>query len=260
MAQQRLDLSIANDVARIILTRGQVGNAIDLVFARELEDAASHCLASQVRVVYITATGPQFCTGGDLKSFANESDLPSHLAEVTSHLHAGIATLVEMDAPVVAAVRGAVAGAGLGIVCAADVVVAAKSSTFLMAYTRLALTPDGSTSWFLPRHLGLRRALDMTITNRILDSDEALDWGLVSRVVADDQVLDEASMIVESLATGPTAAYGAAARLLRSAAFNPLGAQLDSETANIVARANSADAREGLQAFLEHRRPAFNGE
>jgi 2-(1,2-epoxy-1,2-dihydrophenyl)acetyl-CoA isomerase len=179
---------------------------------------------------------------------------------VTQHFHDGIVTFVEMDAPVVVAVQGAVAGAGLGLVCAADIVVAGKSATFVMAYTRLGLTPDGSSSWFLSRHVGLRRALDLTLTNRVLSADEALAWGVITRLVADDQVLKEAESIIEQLATGPTAAYGASARLLRSATGNTLRTQLSQETGALVERARAVDGLEGIRSFVERRSANFIGD
>jgi 2-(1,2-epoxy-1,2-dihydrophenyl)acetyl-CoA isomerase len=260
MTDRRLDVVIDGSVARICLIRPDAANTIDLAFAQEFEAAAKACTRGRIRVVLVTAVGRQFCAGGDLKSFVDKPDLGSHLEKVTRHLHAGIATLVEMDAPVVMAVQGAVAGAGLGLVCAADIVVAGESATFVMAYTRLGLTPDGSSSWYLPQHVGLRRALDLTLTNRVLSADEALAWGVISRLVADDQVLVEAEAIVELLAAGPTAAYGASARLLRSALGNTLEAHLRAETANLAKRARAADGLEGIRAFLERRGAIFNGD
>jgi 2-(1,2-epoxy-1,2-dihydrophenyl)acetyl-CoA isomerase len=258
MDSPRLCVEIRDGVGRINLNRSAAANAIDLAFAREFEAAAAECLAHRVRVVLITAEGRQFCAGGDLKSFNPQPDLPTHLMEVTSHLHAGIATFVEMDAPVVVAVQGAVAGAGIGLICAADVAIAAESATFVMAYTALGLSPDGSSSWFLARHIGLRRALDFTITNRVLGADEALAWGLVSRVVRDEQVMSEAEGLIAQLVVGSTAAYGASSRLLRAAANNSLRSHLAAETTSIVERARSADGIEGLRAFAERRNPAFS--
>lgn len=259
-SSQRLEYEIDQGVARIVLNRPEAANAIDLTFAREFEAAATAISTGAVRVALITAEGRNFCVGGDLKSFAGEADLGAHLDEVTRHLHEGIALLAEMDAPVVAAVNGAVAGAGLGIVCVADIVVAGESSTSLMAYTRLGLTPDGSSSWFLAQHVGLHRALDLALTNRVLSAREALEWGIVSRVVPDDLVLSEAQSIVTTLAAGPTAAYGAAARLVRSAQDRTLRQHLDEERAQMAERARHADGREGVAAFVERRDARFIGQ
>lgn len=194
-----------------------------------------------------------------MKSFKSQPDLPAHLLEVTEHLHAGIEAFVEMDAPVVAAVQGAAAGAGLGIVCAADLAIAAESASFVMAYTALGLSPDGSSSWFLARHVGLHRALDLTLTNRVLLAGEALAWGLVSRVVPDQELADEAENIVRRLAVGPTSAFGAAARLVRDGNESSLRRQLAMEGSSISRLAGSADGVEGLNAFLERRSASFDG-
>jgi 2-(1,2-epoxy-1,2-dihydrophenyl)acetyl-CoA isomerase len=260
MTDRRLAISIEESVARICLIRPDAANTIDLVFAKEFEAAAEACVVGRARVVLVTAVGRQFCGGGDLKSFADQADLGAHLEEVTHHLHAGLATFVEMNAPVVVAVQGAVAGAGMGLVCAADIVVAGKLATFVMAYTRLGLTPDGSSSWFLPQHVGLRRALDLTLTNRVLSADEALAWGLITRLVADDQLLKEAESIIEQLASGPTAAYGASARLLRSAAGNTLRTHLRQEADALVERARAVDGLEGIRSFVERRSVNFIGD
>ena len=260
MTGQRLDVIISDGVARIHLNRPDAANAIDLTFAKEFESAAQSCVSSHVRVVLVTAAGRQFCAGGDLKSFAKEPDVGAHLEEVTKHLHEGIAILVEMAAPVVVAVTGAAAGAGLGLVCAADIVVAGESASFVLAYSRVGLTLDGSSSWFLPRHIGLRRALDLSLTNRVLKAQEAFEWGLVSRAVADDKVLSEAEGIVTQLSRGPTAAFGASARLLRSASENTLRTHLALEAASIVERARTVDGLEGIRAFVERRPPEFSGE
>jgi 2-(1,2-epoxy-1,2-dihydrophenyl)acetyl-CoA isomerase len=207
--------------------------------------------------VLLRGEGRVFCGGGDLKSFSQEPDLPAHLEAVTRHLHAALYSLAQLDAPVVAAVQGSAAGAGLGLVGAADLVVAAASAKFVMAYTKLGLTPDGSSSWYLTRVLGLRRALELTLTNRVLNAEEALAWGLVNRVVPDDALDSEARALAAELAAGPTGAFGRAKRLLVAAEQNDLGAQLALETATLCRSAASPEAAEGIQAFLEKRPPAF---
>ena len=259
MTPPRLAVSVEDGIGRIRLIRPEAANTIDLQFAIELEAAAEACAVNGARAVLVTSTGKQFCGGGDLNSFARERDIAEHLVSVTRHLHAGITALVDMDAPLVMAVQGPAAGAGLGLVCAADLVVAGRSATFLMAYTRLGVTPDGSSSWFLPAHVGLRRALELTLTNRVLSSDEALSWGLVNRVVEDSSLLTEAEAIAAHLASGPTSAYGQSARLLRSAARAHLRHHLEDETNTLSERARHADAQEGIAAFAERRAARFTG-
>ena len=257
--QPRLNVAIEAGIGRVTLARPDGANAIDLEFAKEFEAAAQTCLESHVRVVLISAQGRHFCAGGDVKAFVDQPDLPQYLEEITKHLHAGIVAFVEMDAPVVVVVQGSAAGAGIGLSAAADIVIAGTSAKFVMAYTAIGLTPDGSSSWFLPRHVGLRRALDLTLSNRVLSAEEALAWGLVSRVVANEMLTAEAEQLVAQLAAGPTAAYGAAARLLRAAGDNTLRSHLEAEAASIVQHSRSADGVEGILAFTEQRPSKFIG-
>ena len=255
---ERIALRMEGGVARLVLDHPESANAIDLEFATQFEAAAIQCASQRARVVLITASGKQFCVGGDLKSFARADDLAMTLDEVTTRLHAGITALVEADAPVVVAVHGAVAGAGFGLVMAADIAIASNDTTFLMAYTKIGLTPDGATSWYLPRLVGLRRALDLTLTNRSLDAREALEWGIVSRVVDDaDRVAEEIAL---DLAGGPTGAYGAAARLLRSSERASLVDHMARESEQMTARARTHDGPEGIASFIERRRGEFVGD
>ena len=130
-----------------------------------------------------------FCAGGDLKSFADQGNgLPGHVKEVTAYLHAAISRFVWMDAPVVAAVNGPAGGAGLSLVCATDLAIAAESAKFVMAYTRAGLAPDGSSTYFLSKLIGMRRAKELALTNRTLSAAEALEWGLINRVVPDAEL------------------------------------------------------------------------
>jgi 2-(1,2-epoxy-1,2-dihydrophenyl)acetyl-CoA isomerase len=253
-----LRLEVAAGLGELTLTRADAANTVNLRLAEELEAAVGALAANpDVRAVLVRGEGRIFCGGGDLKSFAKEPDLPAHLEAVTRHLHAALLAMSGLEAPIVAAVQGSAAGAGLGLVGAVDLVVAAESASFVMAYTKLGLTPDGSSSWYLTRGLGLRRALELTLTNRVLSAAEAHAWGLVNRVVPDGDLEKEARALAEQLAMGPTGAYGRAKRLLAAAETNNLADQLALETTTLCESARSPDATEGLAAFLEKRRPSF---
>ena len=256
MSFTTLRLAVGGGLAELTLARPDAANTVNLLLATELEAAVGKLAADpSVRAVLLQGEGRLFCGGGDLKSFAKEKDLPAHLEAVTRHLHAALLGIAGLDAPVVAAVQGSAAGAGL--VGAADLVVAAASATFVMAYTKVGLTPDGSSSWYLTRALGLRRALELTLTNRVLTAAEALDWGLVNRVVGDEELAAAARALAEQLAAGPTGAFGRAKRLLTAAARNDLAAQLALETATLCRSAASPEAEEGISAFLEKRSANF---
>jgi 2-(1,2-epoxy-1,2-dihydrophenyl)acetyl-CoA isomerase len=248
-------------LATLTLARPDAGNAIDLALAQDLNTVTTAwSLDRRVRAVLLLGEGPNFCVGGDLKEFAaRDEDRPLHLSDITTYLHAAMSRLMRLDAPVVAAVQGSAAGAGMSLAAAADLVLAGASSRFVMAYTAIGLTPDGSGTWSLPRLVGLRRALDLALTNRRLTAAEAVAEGLATRVVPDEDLATEALALARSLATGPTGALGAAKRLLRESLGRDLEAQLALETASLTAAAGSADSREGIAAFLEKRSATFHG-
>lgn len=261
-------------VATVTLNRPESYNALTGAMAKDLMDVMLVCDADPaVRAVVLTGAGPAFCAGGDLKSFA--AALPStppppsaptpapsedSLKYVTTFLHGAISLMARMNAPVIASVNGPAAGAGMSLACACDLVVASESARFTMAYTRAGLTPDGSSTFYLPRRIGLGRALELTLTNRALSAHEALEWGIVSRVVPDGELAAETEKLARGLAAGPTAAFGAAKRLLWAGWNETLETQMAHESETIAAVAHSADAREGMRAFIEKRAPRFQGK
>lgn len=252
---------VDKNVARITLNRPEGANALNLQMAFELFQTTLRCDQDpQVRAVLINAVGKVFFAGGDLKEFSGREDLPAHLKEVAFYLHAAVSRLNRMDAPVIVAVTGSAGGAGMSLVCASDIVYAAESARFVMAYTAAGLTPDGSSTYFLPRIVGLRRATELILTNRRLSAQEALEWGIVTRVFPDDQCLDEAAALAAQLAAGPTKAFGAAKRLLHTSMTESLETQMEYETQGIVNISSTSDAREGITAFLEKRKPVFKGK
>jgi len=261
MTYSTLLYEVREAVAWITLNRPQAANALNAEMGRELMEVT---LAADedagVRAVVITGAGSLFCAGGDLRAFSESGErVSSTLKEITTYLHAAISRLARMDPPVVAAVNGAAAGAGMSLACACDFVMAAETARFTMAYTRAGLTPDGSATYFLPRLVGPRRALELTLTNRTLSAQEAVEWGIANRVVAADALLEEAQALATQLAVGPTRAFGTAKRLLREGWNESLESQMENESRAIAAIARSADSREGIAAFLEKRAPRFTG-
>jgi 2-(1,2-epoxy-1,2-dihydrophenyl)acetyl-CoA isomerase len=253
---------VRDNVAHITLNRPEAANSINEEMGKDLMHAALRCDEDpEIRAVLISGAGKIFSGGGDLKAFsARGNQLPYHVKEVTTYLHAAISRLTRMDAPVVAAVHGAVAGAGMSIAIACDIVVAAETTRFMVAYTRAGLVPDGSLTYFLPRIIGLKRALELTLTNRMFSAQEALQWGLVTRVVPDNELLGQASAMAVQLAAGPTRAYGISKRLLHSGWTETLETQMENESQAIANSARTADAREGITSFLEKRPPKFKGQ
>lgn len=262
MEFKTLLFDIRDNVAHITLNRPNEANSINEEMGKDLMHAALRCDEDpEIRAVLISGAGKIFSGGGDLKAFSAKGDqLPYYVKEITTYLHAAMSRLTRMDAPVVAAVHGAVAGAGMSIAIACDIVVAAETTRFMVAYTRAGLTPDGSATYFLPRIVGLKRALELTLTNRMFSAQEALQWGLVTRVVPDNELLAQARAIAFQLAAGPTRAYGVSKRLLHSGWAETLETQMENESQAIANSARTADAREGITAFLEKRPPKYKGK
>jgi 2-(1,2-epoxy-1,2-dihydrophenyl)acetyl-CoA isomerase len=245
-------LEIREHVAHLTLTRGDAANTLNLQSGREFA-AAAYAIRKDpdVRAVLLRGEGKNFCFGGDLRGMmAAGGNLNAYLTELTTDLHAGLLHLARANAPVVAAVQGTAAGAGLGLV------LAGKSAKFTAAYTAVGLTPDAGGTFLLPRAVGYKRAMDMFITNRVLDAQQALEWGLINQIVEDAQLADTAAALAARLAAGPAGAYGTVKRLLAEAEPG-WEAQLAREGQTIAGRAETAEGKEGIAAFLEKRTPKF---
>jgi len=247
-------------VARITLNRPDAANALDETVARELMQAAIRISEERsIRAVILTGAGRMYSAGGDLKAFARqEARLPAHLKELAGVLHLAISRFARMEAPVIAAVNGAAGGAGLSLCLFADLVIAAESAKFTLAYTRAGLSPDGGSTFFLPRIVGVRRALELALTNRVLSAAEARDWGIVTKVVPDAELKMEAEKMASDLAAGATHALGAAKRLLHHSFSESLETQMELEAQAISDQARGAHAREGIAAFIAKRPPKFH--
>lgn len=261
-AYQYFEFEIANGVAHVTLNRPDEMNVLHLDMCKEMLQIAIRCDgAPDVRAVLVDGKGRMFCAGGDLRFFASQMNegLDATLREMTVHLHGAFSRFARMRAPVVTAVQGAAAGGGLGLAMCSDLVLAGESASFTVAFTAAGLSPDSSSTWFLPRIAGLRRAQELMLTNRRLDAREALEWGLVTRVVPDDQLASEAMQLATTLAQGPTEAYGSVKRMLLETFGNSPETQTELEAREVIANGCGADGREGITAFLEKRRPAFQG-
>ena len=249
-------LAVSDGIADLRLDTPDVGNAIDPAWAEAFRDSARSLRdRDDVRVVRLSAAGKMFCVGGDLGFFAAADDRYAALHGLAENLHAGVIALAELDAPVVARVHGAAAGAGMSLVCAADIAIGSPAASFTVAYTGVGLSPDGGASWLLPRLVGLRRATDLMLTNRRVKAEEALAIGLLTELVPEDELDARVDEVVARLAVGPTASYGAVKRLLRSSATAELEPQLDAEADSIATLAASPTGIEGVAAFLA-KRPA----
>jgi 2-(1,2-epoxy-1,2-dihydrophenyl)acetyl-CoA isomerase len=262
MAYNSIIFEKEDGIGLIRLNRPDDGNAIIPEMARELLDVAIRCDEDQeIRSVVLTGNGNMFCVGGDLKAFdALAEGISRYITEITYAFHAAISRFNWMDAPVVGAINGIAAGGGFSLSLATDIAIAAESAKFTMAYTRVGLVPDGSSSYFLARVAGLRRAKEMALLNPILSAEQAMEWGLVNRVVADDQVLSAALEIAHKLAKGPTRSFGETKRLILTGTTESLESQMERESRIISTIADSVDGREGIAAFVAKRMPDFQGK
>jgi 2-(1,2-epoxy-1,2-dihydrophenyl)acetyl-CoA isomerase len=261
MANQTVLFEVRNHVAHITLNRPQAGNSLDLETAKELADVSLECERNRdVRAVLINGAGNTFSAGGDVKAFAAQKDLSRYLRDMTPHIHLAISRLVRLDAPVIAAVEGAAAGFGFSLAISCDLVLAAESAIFVMAYTKIGLAPDGGSTYFLPRLVGMKRALELALTNRRLSAREAHDWGLVTEVVPAERLAARAEELAGSLAQGATATFGSAKRLLHSGWNQSLETQMELESRAIAEAGGTADGKEGIKAFVEKRKAKFAGK
>lgn len=259
MSVPSVQVETRGPVALVTLNRPDSANTINLQMAMDLLAAAMTCSRNNtVRAVVLTGSGRNFCFGGDLRAIASEGVDGGYLRELTAYLHSAISHFVRMDPPVIAAVNGTAAGAGVGLAAMADLVLCSKTSKFNLAYTNAGLTPDGGTSFFLPRVIGARRTMELMLLNRTLHAKQALEWGLVNEVVDEADLLERTLEIAAQLADGATGAFGQTKRLIAHS-LGALESQMTLESETIASQAASVDGIEGIRAFLEKRKPDFSG-
>lgn len=248
-------------IALLTLDRPDAANAIDVPLARALMEAAIAVADDDsVRCVVLTGAGKMFCAGGDLAAFAGaDHRLSALVLEITSYLHAAVARLARMDKPLVTAINGPAAGAGVGLALLGDIVLVAPTAHFTMAYSAVGLSPDAGTSWLLPRLVGLRRAQELCLCNTRVGAQDAATMGMVTRVVSDGQLADDMMATARDLATSATSALGTTRRLLLDSLVTPLETHLDAEARGISRHARSPEGREGISAFIARRKPDFEG-
>jgi 2-(1,2-epoxy-1,2-dihydrophenyl)acetyl-CoA isomerase len=254
---QTINFEQSGAITRITLNRPGAANGMNDTMTRELADAARRCDTAATKVVVLTGSGRFFCAGGDLKSFASAPDRGGHIKGVADDLHRAISSFARMDAVVITAVNGTAAGAGFSIAVTGDLVLAAESASFTMAYTKVGLSPDGSSSYFLPRLIGIAKTKELMLTNRVLSAQEAFSWGLVTEVVPDDQLAARADTLADHMAATASGSNGAVKALMASTFSSGLEEQMEFEGRLIAARANSADGREGVDAFMAKRKAEF---
>jgi len=250
---------IEGGIARITLHRPDAANGLDSRMAAELKQAAKACGGDpRIKVVVLGAEGRFFCAGGDLREMLAHGDAIGDAAQaLADDFHAAISLFANMQAVLIIAVNGVAAGGGFSLALIGDIVLAAESASFTMAYTRAGLCPDGASSYFLPRLVGLRRAQELMLTNRTLNAAEACEMGVVTRVLADAELRQESDRLAQQLAAGARLSNAYVKKLLLAGTGNDLDAQMALEGQLLSRCAASPDGREGIQAFFDKRKPDF---
>ena len=253
-------LSVANGIAVIALNRPQVMNAMDGEMMRQLRPAAEAVEKDPaVRAVVLRGEGAAFMAGGDVAVFHQHlAELPELIVTWGREMHAAFLALRRMGKPVLASVHGAVAGAGFSLLCAADLAIAAADTRFTLAYSNIGASPDGGSTYFLPRLVGYKTTMEMIMLPDRFDAETARLHGLVNWVVPNEKLAAETMRIAQRLAAGPTRAYAEAKRLVNQS-LDPLGEQMEQELQAFSRCARGADLTEGVTAFVEKRKPVFKG-
>ncbi|WP_256301481.1 enoyl-CoA hydratase/isomerase family protein [Haloarchaeobius salinus] len=247
-------------VGRVTLDRPDAYNSLDAATARDLRAAVVELAEDDaVRCLVLGGNGPAFCSGADLGSFEGDASDRKRLDSVATPLHKAVETLATAKKPTVTAVAGVAAGGGLGLALAADVVLAHEDARFEFTYTRIGLSGDGGSTWFLPRLLGYRRAREFALLDEPISAEEAAAEGLATEAVPADEFEARVDEVAKQFADGPTRAYANIKRLLARSEDRDLPAQLAAEKDTITRLSSSADYATGYEAFFGDGEPEFEG-
>ncbi len=260
---ETINLSVSEGVATIELNRPHALNAWTNQFGQDLLAAVRHCQSSQeVRAVLITGAGRGFSSGADLKEIGatqTEDGRPDVYRQLTEVYHPIMEEIRRMEKPVVAGVNGPAVGIGCSLALCCDLIVAAESAYFLLAFVNIGLVPDGGSSLWLPTRLGMARATELCMLGERLPAPKALEWGLINRVVPDAELRQQAGALAAKLAAGPTRSYAGTKRQLNNWLYSRMDEQLELEAQIQREMSGSEDFLEGAMAFIQKRPAAFKG-
>jgi 2-(1,2-epoxy-1,2-dihydrophenyl)acetyl-CoA isomerase len=247
-------------VLKLSLNRPDKFNSFNRAMALELQQQLDKAANDEnIRCVLLTGEGKAFCAGQDLAE-ATDPQGPGIKNIVVEHYNPIILKIRNLEKPVVCAVNGVAAGAGANIALACDVVVAAQSSSFIQAFSKIGLIPDSGGTFFLPRIIGFQKALALALLGDKVTAADALQMGMIYKIASDENLQNEAMQLAETLANMPTKGLGLTKKLFNQGTFNSLEEQLKAEGVEQIKAASTNDYKEGVQAFLEKRKPVFTGK
>ena len=256
----RVKIDMEESVALLALNHPEVMNAISLDMLEGLGDAMDFVedKANNVRCLVLTGSGKGFCAGANLQG-RNTGDKRGAGSVLESHYHPLLRRMRHLHCPIVTAVNGAAAGAGMSLSLMGDLVLAGRSAYFLQAFRRIGLVPDAGSTYILPRRIGVARAMELSLLGEKLPAEKALEWGLINRVVEDGALMSEAKKLAQELANGPTVSLALIRKLYWNSPENSFEEQLDLEFRTQRVAGATGDFKEGVAAFLEKRAAKFKG-
>lgn len=257
-----IELSIAAGVAKLVLNRPDQLNSFNTQMHGEMKQALDIVKSSdEVRCLLITGNGRGFCAGQDLGDRAVDPDQknPDLGESIEKHYNPMIRTITHLEMPVICAVNGVAAGAGANIAMACDITLAARSASFIQAFCKIGLVPDSGGTWTLPHNVGRARAMALSMLGNKISAEQAEQWGMIWQCVDDDQLQDEAMKMAQHLATQPTQGLAYIKQAINASATNTFDEQLDLERDLQRLAGRTEDYREGVQAFINKRKPVFKG-
>ncbi|MFN3757286.1 MAG: enoyl-CoA hydratase-related protein [Flavobacterium sp.] len=260
MSEHSIQLKIMNQVAYIVLNRPEVFNSFNREMALSMQTALDQCASdASIRAIVITGNGKAFCAGQDLKEVVSPELNPGFRKILEEHYNPIVQRIRTIEKPIIAAVNGVAAGAGANIALACDIVLASEKASFIQAFSKIGLIPDSGGTFFLPRLIGFQRASALAMTGDKVSAAEALQMGLIYKVLSEESFEISVQQLAEQMAQMPTKALGLTKRLLNQSLTNDLETQLALESDLQIEASESYDYKEGVTAFVEKRKPEFNG-